>query len=76
MRLTHEQAVAELRDAAYDLDAGTITRAQWCDRVALTMWRRYTDDPDLHRMHAPGRAVPSHERRMSTPTGTQPLEAA
>jgi len=76
MQLTHEQAVAELKDAAYDLERGTITRVQWCDRVALTMWRRYPDDPDLRRMHALERDVPSHERRMSTPSGNLPLEAA
>jgi len=76
VQLTHEQAVTELRDAAFDLERGAITRAQWCDRVALTMWRRYPDDPDLRRMHGLGHVVPIHERRMSTPSGNQTPAAA
>ena len=76
MQLTHEQAVTELRDAAFDLERGAITRAQWCDRVALTMWLRYPDDPDLRRMHALAHVAPGLAPRMSTPSGSQPPAAA
>ena len=74
--IPHSQAVEQLEEAARDLAGGFISRAQWAERVALTMFQRYPDDPDLQRMHGGARVVPIPERRMSTPTGTQPPAAA
>jgi hypothetical protein len=65
-----------LHDAALELRAGGITKAEWCDQVHAILEARYPDDPACRRELAPDVVQWGLDLRTSSATQTLSPAAA
>jgi len=70
--MTHEEACRALEENARQLEAGTVTLAEWRTQVDLILLARFPDGRGLARVPHPERGLLEIANRTNIPPRTRP----